>query len=62
MKTQDLKISFKIPIYSRSIITPSGEIFVTGGIPLENKGSPTTSCYVLDYGRETLIPISGKNK
>lgn len=55
-----MDIKFKIPLFSRSIITPYGDIILTGGLSAENRNHPTASAYVLDYKRTDFKYLPSK--
>ena len=56
--TLELNIDFKIPRWHRSITTPSGEIFLTGGLSVEEKDKKLTNCYILSFEECVLKPIT----
>jgi len=53
----ELNIDFKIPRWHRSVATPYGEIYLTGGVDTENTEKKLNSAYVYDFNKRTLIPI-----
>ncbi|KAL4447019.1 hypothetical protein ABPG74_013871 [Tetrahymena malaccensis] len=55
---QILNIQFKIPMYHRSIMTPFGETYITGGVDVNQKSYVLNTCYKLNYRQATLEPIS----
>ncbi|KAL4497400.1 hypothetical protein ABPG72_011335 [Tetrahymena utriculariae] len=55
---QILNIQFKIPMYHRSIMTPYGDTYITGGVDVNQKSYVLNTCYKLNYRQATLEPIS----
>ena len=53
----ELKINFRIPRWHRSLITPFGEIYLTGGVDVEDGEKKLNESYVYDFNNQTLIPI-----
>jgi hypothetical protein len=54
----NLEIPFKIPYFHRSIISPQGDIFLTGGSLPDNTGKKSNHCYIYDYAKRSLRPIA----
>ena len=54
----NLNINFKIPRWHRSIVTPFCEIYLTGGVDVDNPHIKLDKAYVYDFNNKTLIPIS----
>jgi hypothetical protein len=57
----ELNIDFKIPRWHRSIVTPFSEIYLTGGVDVENSDFKLNNSYVYDFNNRTLIEISSMN-
>jgi hypothetical protein len=57
----DLSINFKIPRWHRSIMTPSGDIYLTGGVSVDETEKKLRNCFFFDFGRYTLIPTAQMN-
>ncbi|EAR85568.1 kelch motif protein (macronuclear) [Tetrahymena thermophila SB210] len=55
---QILNIQFKIPMYHRSVMTPFGDTYITGGVDVNQKSYVLNTCYKLNYRQATLEPIS----
>jgi hypothetical protein len=53
-----LKIDFKIPHFHKSIITPLGEIFLSGGSHPDSIHSKLKKFYKVDFKNYTLTPMS----
>jgi len=53
--------NFLIPNYHRSVVTPQGDIYLTGGIDDRN-GRDTPQSYKLDLNKKTLRPIDSMLK
>ena len=50
-----LNIGFKIPHFHKSIITPLGNIYLSGGSHQDNLHSKLKKFYVVDYNTKTLV-------
>jgi len=55
-KKIELNIDFKIPRWHRSISTPFGEIYVTGGVEAATDAK-LNNCFVYDFNNQTLIEV-----
>eukprot|EP01017_Pseudomicrothorax_dubius_P030618 TRINITY_DN3837_c0_g1_i5.p1 TRINITY_DN3837_c0_g1~~TRINITY_DN3837_c0_g1_i5.p1 ORF type:complete len:673 (+),score=73.67 TRINITY_DN3837_c0_g1_i5:2-2020(+) len=56
----ELAISFRIPRWHKSIVTPDGLIFLTGGIPIEGDEGilEDKNSFVYDENKRTLVPVA----
>lgn len=61
----DLEIDFRVPNFHKSIITPLGDIFLTGGSISDNSGRKSNGNFIYDWTGNTLrgLPnmISGRS-
>lgn len=57
----DLDISFKIPMWHRSLITPSGDIYLTGGCESERTDVNLRTAYIFNYQTYSLDEIRPMN-
>jgi len=53
----ELNIDFKIPRWHRSIVTPFGEIYMTGGVDVDQTDVKLNKSYVYDFNNNTLIEV-----
>lgn len=49
-----LEIDFRVPNFHKSVITPQGEIFVTGGSISDNSGRKSNGNFLFDWSANTL--------
>jgi hypothetical protein len=56
--TLKLAIDFKIPHFHKSVITPMGDIYLTGGTPPGPSPTKSRLAFLLDWSVPTLLPIS----
>lgn len=54
----DLNINFTIPNFHKSLITPIGEIFITGGSNAEYPSQKSNLTYVFNFKTNSLLPVS----
>lgn len=54
----NLRIDFRIPHFHKSIITPSGNIYLSGGSHPDNIHTKLKKFYMVDYSNRTLSPMS----
>ncbi|KAL4480469.1 hypothetical protein ABPG74_020985 [Tetrahymena malaccensis] len=59
--TIDLKISFRIPSFHKSIATPIGELFLTGGTIPDGQMNKSGWIYQYDWSSQSLIQLSSMN-
>ncbi|EAR95289.2 kelch motif protein (macronuclear) [Tetrahymena thermophila SB210] len=59
--TIDLKISFRIPSFHKSIATPIGELFLTGGTIPDGQMNKSGWIYQYDWQNQSLIQLSSMN-
>mmetsp|Transcript_37316 Transcript_37316/g.33470 ORF Transcript_37316/g.33470 Transcript_37316/m.33470 type:complete len:93 (-) Transcript_37316:374-652(-) len=53
----ELKIDFRIPRWHRSVATPFGEIYLTGGVDGDKTSNKLRNSYVYDFNNRTLIEV-----
>ena len=47
-------------MYHRSVITPEGLLYLTGGIEIDKNNKTTSACYTLNYDNNSLDLIKCK--
>jgi hypothetical protein len=57
----ELDISFSIPPFHKSIVTPKGDIFLVGGSDSDNSKRKLRTTYYFDFKRRTLLPKGNMN-
>lgn len=57
-KVIDLNINFTIPNFHKSLITPIGEIFITGGSNNDYPSQKSNLTYVLNFKTNSLLPVA----
>ena len=57
----ELNIDFKIPRWHRSLVTPFSEIYLTGGVDINNSEIKLKKSYVYDFNNKALIEIDNMN-
>ena len=57
----ELKIKSKIPVFHRSIITPLGDIYITGGLDPNTKRRATSQVSKFNYRTSYLDPCQNMN-
>lgn len=61
MHTIDLNIHFKIPYFHKSIATPSGELYLTGGTIPDGSVMKSGQIYQYDWTTCALKPLGNMN-
>ena len=59
--TLELRSSFTIPPFHKSIAVPNGDIYLVGGSDVRNSSKKLSSTYVLDLDQADLIPKAQMN-
>ena len=57
----ELDIDFKIPRWHRSMATPFSEIYLTGGVDVDNVDIKLKNSFVYDFNNRTMIEIDSMN-
>ncbi len=57
-KVMQMNIDFKIPHFHKSIITPFGDIYLSGGSNPDNIHVKLNKFYIVDFQYRTLNPVA----